>query len=501
MVKVGNPYFTTEKVTPRMVSQIGSEARPHIGPEKNMRSKVRGPSQVTTPVAKVSSRPRQKVRLGLASPWAAWLGVLTLCCAQGLSDATTEAALTPEESLPHFLEPILNKTVVLGRDVILPCSVDNLKGFKVAWIFVETQTILTIHHTIITKNPRFSLARNDHKHWYLRITDVRPSDRGLYMCQVNSDPMMSQVGFLDVQVPPDIIDEESSSEVVVKEGQDVTLECRARGSPKPIISWKREDGGKIDGSNGINLKVTNSEVLHIPTVSRLHMGAYLCIASNNVPPSVSKRILLQVQFQPVLWIPNQLVGVAQGLDVTLECHTESFPKSINYWTDDKGQMILSSGRFDTIVAENGYKAYMRLKIKNIQPEDFQAYICFAKNSFGETNGSVKVYEIPRQLLMNVHDTKKKDADRKYDEDEEREGEDKGASKTPGRSSEPQRESQTKKKKGKHGDEEEGQKRTGFPFDFDPTSFHKLPSSASTLHHFTLLSVVCLWCLTVLLPRV
>ena len=71
--------------------------------------------------------------------------------------------------------------------------------FQVAWIFVETQTILTIHHTIITKNPRFTLARNDHKHWYLQISDVRPSDRGMYMCQVNSDPMMSQVGFLDVQ--------------------------------------------------------------------------------------------------------------------------------------------------------------------------------------------------------------------------------------------------------------------------------------------------------------
>ncbi|XP_050730300.1 neurotrimin-like isoform X2 [Eriocheir sinensis] len=358
-------------------------------------------------------------------PWVTRLALVTLACVMAPTHATDGPTL--EESLPHFLEPIPNKTVVLGRDVILPCSVDNLKGFKhpspsqqVAWIFVETQTILTIHHTIITKNPRFSLARNDHKHWYLKISDVRPSDRGLYMCQVNSDPMMSQVGFLDVQVPPDIIDEESSSEVVVKEGQDVTLECRARGSPKPVISWKREDGGKIDVSNGINLKVTDSEVLHIPTVSRLHMGAYLCIASNDVPPSVSKRILLKVQFQPVLWIPNQLVGVARGMDVTLECHTEAFPRSINYWTDEKGQMILSSGRFDTIVAENGYKAYMRLKIKNIQAEDFMSYGCYAKNSFGETNGNVKVYEIPRQLLVNYPEPK--EPEEEEEEAEEREGE-------------------------------------------------------------------------------
>ncbi len=48
----------------------------------------------------------------------------------------------------------------------------------------------------------------------------------------------------------------------------------------------------------MNCIVSNAydgEVLNIPRVSRLHIGAYLCIASNGVPPSVSKRIMLNVQ--------------------------------------------------------------------------------------------------------------------------------------------------------------------------------------------------------------
>ncbi|CAL4139564.1 unnamed protein product, partial [Meganyctiphanes norvegica] len=274
---------------------------------------------------------------------------------------------------------------------------------QVAWVFLETQTILTIHHSIITRNPRFTLARNDPKNWYLKISDVRPEDRGSYSCQVNSDPMMKQTGYLDVQVPPDIIDEETSSEVVVQEGHDVTLRCRARGSPEPIISWKREDGGTIDLSNGINLKVTDSEVLHIPKVSRLHMGAYLCIASNNVPPSASKRIMLQVQFAPVLLIPNQLLGIPQGSDVTLECNIEASPRSVNYWTDANNSMVLSSGRFEeTTVAENGYRAYMRLKIQRVQKSDYGTYGCIVKNSLGESSGTVKVYEIPRPRVMSEH---------------------------------------------------------------------------------------------------
>ena len=39
----------------------------------------------------------------------------------------------------------------------------------------------------------------------------------------------------------------------------------------------------------------DGETLVLQFVSRSHMGAYLCIASNGVPPSVSKRITLEVE--------------------------------------------------------------------------------------------------------------------------------------------------------------------------------------------------------------
>lgn len=38
----------------------------------------------------------------------------------------------------------------------------------------------------------------------------------------------------------------------------------------------------------------DSDTLEITRISRLDMGAYLCIASNSVPPSVSKRIKVSV---------------------------------------------------------------------------------------------------------------------------------------------------------------------------------------------------------------
>lgn len=141
--------------------------------------------------------------------------------------------------------------------------------------------------------------------------------------------------------------------MVVREGQNVTLTCKAKGFPEPYVMWRREDGDEmsISGENGeiadnfnfplistifallsyqkidrsihnvcttdhsipyfsatlhlffpivrfsfsYTVNVVDGEILSITKVSRLHMAAYLCVASNGVPPSISKRINLKVQ--------------------------------------------------------------------------------------------------------------------------------------------------------------------------------------------------------------
>lgn len=51
-------------------------------------------------------------------------------------------------------------------------------------------------------------------------------------------------------MPPDILDYPTSSDMVVREGSNVTLKCAATGSPKPTIVWRREDGDMIPVSGG-----------------------------------------------------------------------------------------------------------------------------------------------------------------------------------------------------------------------------------------------------------
>ena len=45
----------------------------------------------------------------------------------------------------------------------------------------------------------------------------------------------------------------------------------------------------------------------------------------------------------MFWIPSQREAVFVGQEsVTIECHSEAFPKSINYWVNSKGAMLQSS---------------------------------------------------------------------------------------------------------------------------------------------------------------
>lgn len=46
-------------------------------------------------------------------------------------------------------------------------------------------------------------------------------------------------------MPPDILDYPTSTDMVVREGSNVTLRCAASGSPQPNITWKRESGEAI----------------------------------------------------------------------------------------------------------------------------------------------------------------------------------------------------------------------------------------------------------------
>jgi len=274
---------------------------------------------------------------------------------------------------------------------------------------------------VVTRISRFSVSHDHQRTWLLHIRGAQPEDAGHYMCQVNSDPMVSQVGTVYVVVPPSFIDSESSpSQLSVRENSRVSLICRGHGVPPPRLNWKREDGRSfIEGHSlarqppakptdpGRMIISQGGEELIFTKISRTDSAAYLCIASNGIPPSVSKRIILDVEFEPMMFVPSQLLGSPLGGMVTLECVTEAQPRPITYWiqTDANnvnGVMLLPSKRIKPEVLHIGYQTQMRLHILKLEAQDIGHYKCVSKNSLGEAEGSIRLYEMMMTLPPTKH---------------------------------------------------------------------------------------------------
>eukprot|EP00095_Tigriopus_kingsejongensis_P001830 maker-scaffold10_size831480-snap-gene-4.14 protein:Tk01830 transcript:maker-scaffold10_size831480-snap-gene-4.14-mRNA-1 annotation:"neurotrimin-like isoform x3" len=274
--------------------------------------------------------------------------------------------------LPRFSHDHLNNhTVRVGNEVQFSCTVEHLGKFKVAWLHSEKGT-LAVYPIVVTQNDRMSVSFDNRATYHLKLQNIQESDAGKYICQINTGPVISIGGTLSVVVPPDIIDDESSSDTLATEGMRVLLNCRAR----------------VDVHHGSDLELRQ--------VSRFDSGEYLCLANNGIPPMVSKRVRLYVDFSPTLWISHQRVGAQIGSTAILECLTAAYPPSLNFWSKDGNEVITEkSGKFELVQISGKprfYNIQMKIRIRNVTQNDFGTYRCSARNPQGISDGEIKLYE-------------------------------------------------------------------------------------------------------------
>ncbi|KAF2360447.1 Immunoglobulin-like domain [Trinorchestia longiramus] len=225
-------------------------------------------------------------------------------------------------------------------------------------------------------------------------------------------------------IPPVIVDGNSSRDVTADEGKDVTLTCDARGRPTPSIRWVREDGGKIPsgeteaGEIGGKIPSGGTEAgeiggkipsggtkadewvgpkLRLGPLQRSAAGAFLCIASNGVPPTVSKRVLLSVNFAPVMEEPQpprgRRIGAPPGSDVKLSCLYTAHPPPQVTWYGPTEHTITTTTR-TSIIGEQleSHRGRSSLSLKGIMGGDYGRYMCEVRNNRGRNSVTFLLFD-------------------------------------------------------------------------------------------------------------
>ncbi|XP_054159681.1 neurotrimin-like [Oppia nitens] len=322
------------------------------------------------------------------------LPVLPLLLAQPISD-------TNDEKLPEFDGQILSEPLKpgVGTDVTLSCPIKNLGKYKISWNSVDKQTLLVVQNYVISDNPRIGfkkVSKGDISYWSLIIRNVTLSDSGYYICQIDTNPPIRLLKFLNIFVPVQFDNKfsvESDSVIRVRELHNVSLTCKATGNPKPTITWRRQDGRLLQLGNGSVTESVESEVLNLQEINRSVIGYYVCIASNQLSPSLRRKTFLDIEFSPTIRVPNKIVSSFVGHNVTIECITESNPKAEHFWIDVSGNQITpmkSNNYIITIINSNKFKVHFKLTIINVDYINAGRYTCLSTNRLGSIKSSIVV---------------------------------------------------------------------------------------------------------------
>ncbi|XP_047494788.1 Down syndrome cell adhesion molecule-like protein Dscam2 [Penaeus chinensis] len=149
--------------------------------------------------------------------------------------------------------------------------------------------------------PRDPVLTETHSQFFTNLvfTDIRGRHAGEYTCTASNAAASSSVtATMHVRVPPSWVVE--PQDVAVVGGEEVALECHARGTPTPTVSWKRstdvagaEDSASVVG-DGWRIRTPRTGSLRIRDARAEDSGRYMCHAQNGVNPPISKTISLTV---------------------------------------------------------------------------------------------------------------------------------------------------------------------------------------------------------------
>ncbi|KAL9986930.1 hypothetical protein ACROYT_G001147 [Oculina patagonica] len=298
--------------------------------------------------------------------------------------------------------------VVEGLIVRLVCPVRGFPTPEVSWF---------LNDRMLKTSGRFLIDTRSNS---LIVDGIQLQDTGQVSCmasnsagQARESSFVSIIGESSAQIQSgnsSIESIKSTTKVSIRigdslhvlSGSDVSIDCRASGTPRPAINWRWDGRRVISGARRGQYAITDitdGSRLTVWQMASVNAGQYECIAFNTggadriastitvidatLPKiEVSSSSVEQIQdLNPVSVVIGTRVTLLPGARLEITCQASGIPEPTISWLR-QGKQITSSGRFSIVNTT--------LVIQAIQLGDRGLFTCAANNTMGRQTYSTRV---------------------------------------------------------------------------------------------------------------
>ncbi|XP_043237332.1 basement membrane-specific heparan sulfate proteoglycan core protein-like isoform X3 [Amphibalanus amphitrite] len=305
----------------------------------------------------------------------------------------------PGREVPSVeIYPESSVTVTRGGSALFQCRVNaGAPAPELVWTRADRRPLPTTAETLDGGVIRF-----------IRVTG---DEEGEYICTAtNLAGTTTATATLNIESPP-VITLSQPTQYRVREGQQVSLECRATGDPLPSVSWE-SPAAALPGPPAPPSRQTGQALLRIGAASRRDSGVYTCRATNSAGQT-EQRLQLLVDAEPTRPEPTRPGPIRPEPEGPLRPSEDVYRVPLNgraeltcYVVDSKRDILINWIRSDGREMPEQYLVRDgTLYINNVQKEAEGRYTCIGLGASGtvlfEANATLRVIAPPKIQLDPV----------------------------------------------------------------------------------------------------
>lgn len=291
---------------------------------------------------------------------------------------------------PKIVEHPKTHLAIKGQSTTIACAATSNPFTNMSFVWKKNHG--NVSNPLVSENVTNSASGQHYAISILKIQNVTHSDAGKYQCIVSNNFGTTYSNKAKVNIVTFPRFTKSPTNITVKTGDTVTLNCAATGDPTPEISWKKDGGNDFPAARERRMNVMPADHLFfIVNAKSTDMGVYSCAAKNPAGTIIANASLSVLEAPSFVRVMENK-EVTSGDSVVLQCMVSGSPKPELKWLKN-GAAIVQSERF--FFADES----QLLIIVNVESNDAGHYECVITNELGTKKDMIELRVLPPVAIM------------------------------------------------------------------------------------------------------